>query len=265
MPSIQDNLDCYDRSYDWSRSGEEWSRYFGGTELMWTWTILPRISSYLPVENMLEIAPGFGRVTQFLAPSARNLTVVDLSNRCIEACKNRFAEYEHITYAVNDGRSLNMIEDGSVDFVFSWDSMVHVEADVIEAYLNQLAVKLRPGGVGFIHHSNLNMYSDPRRGASTLLQEHRRAHSMSATRFRGLCKRAGLSCRVQELLPWAGAPALLDCVSVFRREAGIGKILCRTTKVIKNHRFVEQIETRPAVEIRKIAKMYQLPSLNSVN
>ena len=48
-----------------------------------------------------------------------------------------------------------MVEDGSIDFVFSFDSLVHVEADVLDAYLDQLARKLTPDGVGFIHHSNM--------------------------------------------------------------------------------------------------------------
>ena len=37
-----------------------------------------------------------------------------------------------------------MIQDKSIDFVFSFDSLVHAEAEVIEAYLNQLAMKLQP-------------------------------------------------------------------------------------------------------------------------
>lgn len=59
---------------------------------------------------------------------------------------------------VNDGKSLAMVEDRSVDFAFSFDSLVHVEADVIAAYLNQLGKKLKPGGFTFLHHSNLESY-----------------------------------------------------------------------------------------------------------
>jgi hypothetical protein len=51
-----------------------------------------------------------------------------------------------------------MIPDHSVDFAFSFDSLLHVEADLIEAYLNQLAVKLKPTGAGLIHHSNIGTY-----------------------------------------------------------------------------------------------------------
>ena len=74
--------------------------------------------------------------------------------RCVEACRERFKEDTHIRYAVNDGRSLEMVEEGSVDLVVSWDSLVHCEMDTISAYLRQLKTKLKPGGMGFIHHSN---------------------------------------------------------------------------------------------------------------
>ncbi len=52
-----------------------------------------------------------------------------------------------------------MVADGSIDFVFSFDSLVHAEEDVIRSYLDQLGQKLRPDGVGFLHHSNLGEYA----------------------------------------------------------------------------------------------------------
>jgi hypothetical protein len=51
-----------------------------------------------------------------------------------------------------------MVPDDSIDFVFSFDSLVHAEADVMQAYLNQLVRKLKLNGVGFIHHSNIGEY-----------------------------------------------------------------------------------------------------------
>ena len=74
--------------------------------------------------------------------------VVDISERCIEACRQRFAAESHIAYHANDGRSLEMVADRSIDFVFSFDSLVHADADVIEDYLRQLGRKLTPNGVG---------------------------------------------------------------------------------------------------------------------
>ncbi|MGH9580831.1 MAG: hypothetical protein ACRD2R_07555, partial [Terriglobales bacterium] len=67
MPSVQWNLEFWDGVHDWSRQGDEWSRPWGGSELEWWGSIFPRIRSFLPAGMILEIAPGHGRWTQFLA------------------------------------------------------------------------------------------------------------------------------------------------------------------------------------------------------
>ena len=102
--------------------------------------------------------------TQYLKEVCDELVVVDLADRCIDACKERFRAESHIRYHVNDGQSLDAIADGSIDFVFSYDSLVHAESDVLRAYLSQLGRKLAPDGAGFFHHSNLGSFRDPATG-----------------------------------------------------------------------------------------------------
>src|SRR5207248_351202 len=128
---------------------------WGTTGQMWYGSILPRIHHCLPAGHILEIAPGHGRCTQYLVNHCRRLSIVDLVPECIAACKRRFAGVKTIAYHVNDGMTLPMIEDASVDFAFSWDSLVHVEQGVVASYVRELARVLRPGCYGFIHHSNL--------------------------------------------------------------------------------------------------------------
>src|SRR5438552_9139347 len=161
MPTINENASQWDVSYDWHDYGDEWSHAWGGPEAQWFSTIFPRIHAFIPTDTILEIAPGCGRWTQFLKDNCRHLIAVDLSERCIETCKKRFSAYSHIDYYVNDGKSLDFISDKSIDFIFSFDSLVHADADVMEAYIRQLATKLRSNGVGFIHHSNVGSYLDP--------------------------------------------------------------------------------------------------------
>ena len=83
----------------------------GNSELQWHVTVLPRIARFLPAGTILEIAPGFGRWTHYLKDHCRELIVVDLAARCIEACRQRFASASHISYHVNDGKSLEMVHD----------------------------------------------------------------------------------------------------------------------------------------------------------
>ncbi len=229
MPDVEQNLANWER-WDWSRQGDEWSAWWGGTPALWYGALLPRIHSFVPTGTILEIAPGYGRWTQYLKDLGERLIVVDMTEQCIERCRTRFSEAPNIEYHVNDGRSLEMVEDHSIDFVFSFDSLVHAEPDVLDAYLRQLARKLKPGGAGFFHHSNFGSYRlmnsltkrvpnrlrAPlvRRGALVDVYAWRDAE-MTATTFAAQCKRAGMSIVSQELISWEHGPYLIDALSVF--------------------------------------------------
>src|SRR4051812_41608893 len=135
MPTLDENIHMWKGRYGWEKYGEEWSQKWGGSEAQWFGSIHPRIHSFLPTTTILEIAPGFGRWTNYLKNYCEHLIVVDLAENCIRACKERFAGNSNISYYVNDGRSLEMIGDNTIDFVFSFDSLVHAESDVIQDYL----------------------------------------------------------------------------------------------------------------------------------
>jgi 16S rRNA A1518/A1519 N6-dimethyltransferase RsmA/KsgA/DIM1 with predicted DNA glycosylase/AP lyase activity len=123
MPTIEQNVGSWS-TYNWSEGGDEWSGAWGGTEFLWWGTLYPRIAAFLPAATVLEIAPGYGRFTQYLKDLCDHLTIVDLTERCILACKERFAEATNITYHITDGKSLAMVPNHSFDFVFSFDSLV---------------------------------------------------------------------------------------------------------------------------------------------
>jgi ubiquinone/menaquinone biosynthesis C-methylase UbiE/MoaA/NifB/PqqE/SkfB family radical SAM enzyme/Flp pilus assembly protein TadD len=201
-----------------SAGGTEGSERWGGTEPLWFGSILPRIHASLPAAHILEIAPGLGSCTQYLKDHCEQLTVVDTVDQGIEAGRERFAEDTHIGFHVDNGASLAMVEDESIDFVFSWSSLVHAEADTVRAYLKQLATKLKPGGTGFIRHSHIGSHRDPASQQLTVENLHGRAESVSAELVRGYCSSVGLSCLSQELLTWEGT-VFNDCISMFVREA----------------------------------------------
>src|SRR4051812_33743237 len=120
MGDVGENESVFAKTWDWSTQGDEWSAWMGGTTAMWRKVLEPRLAPFLPTQTVLEIAPGFGRVTQFLKDMCDHLILVDLAANCIEACKSRFADAKNIRYHVNDGKSLDMVEDASVDLIVSW-------------------------------------------------------------------------------------------------------------------------------------------------
>jgi Methyltransferase domain len=260
MPTLDENITNWSDAWDWSERGDDWSRWWGDTPALWYGAILPRIHAMLPAATVLEIAPGFGRWTQYLKDQSQRLVLVDLTEKCIDHCRERFSDSGHIEYHVNDGRSLAMIEDRSVDMAFSFDSLVHAQPDVIAAYLEQLATKLTPEGVGFIHHSNAGSLSRltalsrrlPRRLFSPLVRRGVavnlpawRDEGMTADLFAEQCESAGLACVSQELVSWEFGGYLIDCFSVV---AATGSRWERPRQLVRNPLFV--------AEARRMARLY---------
>lgn len=236
MPTVEENLACWSATYNWDERGDEWSIPWGGTPYLWYGTIYPRLLALTPVDSILEIAPGYGRCTQFLQFMCKNLSIVDISERCIENCKSRFYDNKNIAYHVNDGKSLDCIDDNSIDLVFSWDSLVHAEADVIFTYLEQLSNKIKENGYGFIHHSNLGEYLSES-GQLTVDNKAWRATSMTAEKFRTYCNEIGMHCVSQEIFKWVSGDSFNDCISMF-----INKKCNNETTVYVNENFGSEVE-----------------------
>jgi SAM-dependent methyltransferase len=263
MPDVRENRLTWNAPSSWSAQGDEWSGPWGGTELLWYGTLLPRLHAFLPADTILELGPGHGRWTQHLKEVANRLVLVDLAEACIAACRERFGADGSISYHVNDGKSLDMVPDRSIDLVFSFDSLVHAEADVLEAYLSQLARKLTPDGVGFIHHSNMGAYRRaaglarmvPERLRRALTKRRLlvnvyawRAESTTAELFAALCERAGLVPIAQEKIRWEYGRGLTDVISLFTVP---GSRWARGNVVVENPGFMQE-----AARLAQIGRLY---------
>jgi SAM-dependent methyltransferase len=141
------NRSIWDR-YDWRRGGEEWT-----PSPEWKQSLVALIRERAPAQgSMLEIGPGGGRWTEVLQQISGSLTVVDISRASIEACRARLAGRENVRYLVNDGRTLAGVADGSIDFIWSFDTFVHVSPEDTAAYAGELRRVLGRGGRGIVHH-----------------------------------------------------------------------------------------------------------------
>ena len=236
MPGIEQNARLWG-NYDWSGRGREWSRPFGGVAKQWSEMLQPRLREFLPAGTILEIAPGHGRWTHYLLEQCDRLIGVDLAANCVAACRERFAGLPQAGFHQNDGRSLEMVPDGEIDFAVSIDSLVHCESDTLEAYVHELARKLAPEGVGFIHHANLAGYRDPDTGDLPFPNAGWRGESMSAELFDRFCADAGLLCVGQETLNWCTYGVLNDCFSMMTRP---GSSFARERRVVENPEFMAQ-------------------------
>ena len=252
MPTLEDNKRFWSDEYDWETLGNEWSADWGGPDMQWYGTLLPRIHAFVPTGTILEIACGCGRWTRYLQGLCTRLIAVDLSERCIRICRQRFRDLSHVEFHLNDGTSLAAVS-APLDFVFSFDSLVHADIDVIEAYLSQLAGLLRRDGVVFLHHSNLGEYARLP-GFETLFSRlgflerrlHGRDFSVDAAKVAAVAQEHGLQCISQEIVGAGGL--MIDCLSVLvRRDSP----RARENRIFRNTGF-----TREKRNLRRLARLY---------
>ncbi len=147
--------------------------------------------------------------------------------------------------------TLTAVPDHSVDFVFSYDSLVHAEAEVLNAYTKEIARVLRPGGTAFLHHSNLRDFSDSATGILSIENKHWRGESMSAALLRRYALDAGIFCVAQEIVNW-GCPHLTDCFSML---VGRAPENGEETRVIENPHFMDE-----AIALGRAAKVFDCGS-----
>jgi SAM-dependent methyltransferase len=252
MAGIEQNQKMWSSAQHWSKAGDEWSETWGGPLAQWRGTIAPRIQPFLPARTILEIAPGYGRWTQFLKDECERLIAVDLVEDCVAACRARFTEAPHVEVHANDWKSLDVVEDRSIDLAFSFDSLVHADIEVLRAYLGELARTLTDDGVAFIHHSNLGDHllyfalldRIPGRLRGPLVRRfslggrHWRDSSVTAGRVEEACDEVGLTCIRQELVNWGGRPTI-DCFTTLTRA---GSARSCENHVFSNRAFMDEAE-----------------------
>lgn len=164
MPSVEWNQRAWNEKHEWASGGDEWSGMAAHSGVAYDDWKRSLVETFIDPHigagcDALEIAPGHGRWTASLAGRVASLTLVDLNPGCIEACRTRFASSSNVRYVVNDGATLPGVANESIDFVWSFDSFVHMELDVVDSYLAEISRVLRPGGVATLHHADKRPWS----------------------------------------------------------------------------------------------------------
>jgi ubiquinone/menaquinone biosynthesis C-methylase UbiE len=202
--------------WDWSDGGEEWTLSTEWKQALIDDVLLARISAGGVV---LEIGPGAARWSAALHPRARRLILVDVSDRPLALCRERFAAAENIEYVLSSGNDLPGVADSSVDAIWSFDVFVHIAPMDQAGYLSEIARVLAPGGVAVIHHADgRNLGDQPSRGGWR--------SPMSRHLFATLAAQRGLAVEAQ-IDSWGAdgrydLRAYHDAITVCRKPDGAG-------------------------------------------
>jgi len=89
-----------------------------------------------PNTTLVEIGPGGGRWTRYML-NAKQIYAVDYHQDILNELKSNFSK-TNITYVKNNGDDFPNIKAGSVDFLFSFGTFVHLDIDIIDRYLRNM-------------------------------------------------------------------------------------------------------------------------------
>jgi SAM-dependent methyltransferase len=97
-----------------------------------------------PKITVLEIGPGGGRWTRYLL-TARMVYAVDYHQELLDELAVNFRA-DNLISIKNSGTDLPGVPAESIDFVFSFGVFVHLDLDLIDAYLHSFKSVLKCGG-----------------------------------------------------------------------------------------------------------------------
>jgi ubiquinone/menaquinone biosynthesis C-methylase UbiE len=105
-----------------------------------------------PTHTALEIGPGGGRWTRYLLGFSR-LYVVDYHDELLRELRKNFSQ-PNMVFVKNNGTDFPGVPDGSVDFVFTFGTFVHLDLELIAAYLTNLRRIVKPAANLVIQYSD---------------------------------------------------------------------------------------------------------------
>jgi 2-polyprenyl-3-methyl-5-hydroxy-6-metoxy-1,4-benzoquinol methylase len=133
--------------------GEEW----GGPAFA---DFIVRLASpyFGPDSDVLELGCGGGKFSQRLAPNCRSLLCADISQAMIEHTRETLSQRgvgKNVGYRVLNGTDFAGLPSDSVDFIFSYDVMLHLQLQNVFSYMLDARRVLRENGVLMLHQINL--------------------------------------------------------------------------------------------------------------
>lgn len=219
--NVRANYVKWDEKYDWPADGDEWSGQAarcGVPYKVWKESLVDRLIRPHFGGDALEIAPGHGRWSGYLIPGFEFCTLVELSPKCLDFCRQKFAMHRNVDYFLTSGTALPRYCTGQIDFVWSYDSFVHMAPPVVRAYFLEIVRVLRPGGRAMIHHADIANPASHKQEANAGWRS-----GVNREMVRSYAEAAGLTVESQ-FMYWdeekgLGVPNFGDAISALRRAA----------------------------------------------
>ena len=100
---------------------------------------------------VVEIGSGGGRIAQRVAPHVSHLICIDVERDMLRLCRAALSNAANVTcLLISKSSSMPLISD-SVDLVYSFDTMVHLDERTIFRYMQEARRVVRRGGILMLH------------------------------------------------------------------------------------------------------------------
>ena len=157
MPSVEHNIKKWDAKFKNFIQDEDygyrWSKAWGNPLLQWYSTIYPRVVNCLPVQHIYEIGSGLGRWSEFLKNYCNYLTLSDVSDQSTRFLEKVYVNDKKVRVVKTIGNKI--VTKTKIDFLFSFDSLVHCDYDIVCDYIDEFELNASKESNYFFHHSNL--------------------------------------------------------------------------------------------------------------
>lgn len=183
---------------------ERWTHLFWGET-----TRFRQYFNKLDLTSTIELACGYGRHSEIVAPMSGNLILIDVFQENLSKCQNRLSDFNNVTYCLGNGFDLSAVETSTSTAIFCYDAMVHFSMDIMQSYLAETSRVLKIGGMALFHHSN---YQGP---ALSHYGQHPHARNvMNYDLFAEQARGTGLAIVDSDVLDWGGVSSL-DRLTLF--------------------------------------------------
>ena len=112
--------------------------------------VLPYVNAQ---HKAVEIGPGGGRWTRYLL-GFETLYVIDYHQELLDEIKRNFGRQRNVRLIKNNGTDFPGVDKNSIDYLFSFGTFVHLDFNLIEAYLLAIRSIIKPGANVVIQYSD---------------------------------------------------------------------------------------------------------------
>jgi ubiquinone/menaquinone biosynthesis C-methylase UbiE len=96
---------------------------------------------------VLDLGAGIGRMARAVAPYCQRIVLVDASGSMLRRARRALRGVPNADFVRSTGSSLTGIDDASIDFVYSYLVLQHIEREDVIRYFAEVVRILKPDGV----------------------------------------------------------------------------------------------------------------------